>query len=99
MLLERKKTDTAATFARIAELHGHTRTITNFRNASHYAQNFLFADNFPTEFNGLNSMKGVLAISLDYSTQLITVCWNLWSEFLATDTEVPGSIPGANRFF
>jgi len=22
----------------------------------------------------------------------------LWSEFLATDTEVPGSIPGATRF-
>ena len=22
-----------------------------------------------------------------------------WSEFLATDTEVPGSIPGATRFF
>ena len=23
---------------------------------------------------------------------------NFWSEFLATDTEVPGSIPGATRF-
>jgi len=23
---------------------------------------------------------------------------DLWSEFLATDTEVPGSIPGATRF-
>jgi hypothetical protein len=24
--------------------------------------------------------------------------WTAWSEFLATDTEVPGSIPGATRF-
>ena len=23
----------------------------------------------------------------------------MWSEFLATDTEVPGSIPGTARFF
>jgi hypothetical protein len=25
-------------------------------------------------------------------------CFLFWSEFLATDTEVPGSIPGATRF-
>jgi hypothetical protein len=30
--------------------------------------------------------------------ELLTLSRWLWSEFLATDPEVPGSIPGATRF-
>jgi hypothetical protein len=29
---------------------------------------------------------------------IIKICLAEWSEFLATDTEVSGSIPGATRF-
>ena len=29
---------------------------------------------------------------------IIFYIYSKWSEFLATDTEVPGSIPGATRF-
>jgi hypothetical protein len=32
-----------------------------------------------------------------YRTWTVSVIW--WSEFLAADPEVPGSIPGATRFF
>jgi hypothetical protein len=32
------------------------------------------------------------------SVRVVTAYVVWWSEFLATDTEVPGSIPGAVRF-
>jgi len=37
------------------------------------------------------------SVSVSMSTDCDRLC-GLGSEFLATDTEVPGSIPGATRF-
>jgi len=34
----------------------------------------------------------------DMIYDIMTASVVYWSEFLATDTEVPGSIPGATRF-
>ena len=36
---------------------------------------------------------------LNFGTLLAPEGEGVWSEFLATDTEVPGSIPGTARFF
>jgi hypothetical protein len=41
-------------------------------------------------------MGQILFVTLEYLQWAASVV--LWSEFLATDPEVPGSIPGATRF-
>jgi len=43
-------------------------------------------------------VHGVSAIIYIYIYIYMTASVVYWSEFLATDTEVPGSIPGATRF-
>ena len=43
-----------------------------------------------------NSSSSIVVVIVVVVVGTASVVW--WSEFLATDTEVPGSIPGATRF-
>jgi len=48
-----------------------------------------------------NSPEELMFLLVDFEVAVIsamTASVVYWSEFLATDTEVPGSIPGATRF-
>jgi hypothetical protein len=77
------------------ETHCESHTSTFFYHQCNYINKVTFCEScFVCSFVALSSSPSSSSSSSSSSTASAVY----WSEFLATDPEVPGSVPGATRF-